>query len=140
MTHHAVYYDSDGRLTRSIELEDGWEIPTFAGEDYLLSDVFIDLNSHYTDGETFVSLGDAPDLYYEFDYTTKEWVYNETLEADAVRAKRNFLLLKSDWTHLSDAPLTLSERLAWAAYRADLRAVPDQTSFPSEVTWPTPPS
>lgn len=54
----------------------------------------------------------------------------------AVRAQRNQLLTESDWTQVADAPV---DRAAWAAYRQDLRDIPNQAGFPLNVSWPTKP-
>ena len=57
-------------------------------------------------------------------------------EARAVRAERDRLLLASDWTQLADSPLSDSGKAAWAAYRRELREVPEQAGFPDAVAWP----
>jgi len=65
------------------------------------------------------------------------------IEADAVwdevRGDRNALLAASDWTQVSDAPLTASEKQAWAAYRQTLRDIPQDFASPDDVTWPVAP-
>lgn len=57
------------------------------------------------------------------------------LEA-SVRQERDALLAASDWTQVADAPV---DQTAWATYRQELRDIPDQENFPSEVTWPVAP-
>lgn len=57
--------------------------------------------------------------------------------ADEIRAQRNKLLSTCDWTQLPDAPV---DQTAWAAYRQELRDVPDQVGFPASVVWPVAPS
>lgn len=59
------------------------------------------------------------------------------LEA-AIREDRDTLLFKSDWIE-SSTSLSLEKRNEWKAYRQKLREIPDQASFPWEVTWPTKP-
>lgn len=54
-----------------------------------------------------------------------------------VRDERNLLLAKSDWTQLSDSPVN---KQLWAEYRAALRNITEQESFPFNITWPIPPS
>jgi len=58
------------------------------------------------------------------------------LKADEVRGERDRLLAETDWTQVADAPV---DAQAWADYRQALRDVPDQTGFPSDVTWPSKP-
>ncbi len=56
---------------------------------------------------------------------------------DRVRAKRDRLLTASDWTQIADAPVV---SLEWQSYRQALRDVPEQSGFPDDVEWPTPPN
>ena len=50
---------------------------------------------------------------------------------------RNGLLKDSDWTQVPDAPV---DQAAWAAYRQQLRDLPDSTEDPRNPVWPTPPA
>jgi hypothetical protein len=52
---------------------------------------------------------------------------------DDIRYKRFQLLSLSDWTQLPDSPV---DQAAWAAYRQELRDVPQQAGFPENVVWP----
>jgi hypothetical protein len=54
-----------------------------------------------------------------------------------VRAQRDQLLTASDWTQLSDSPVT--DKAPWIAYRAALRNLPETQTDPTNITWPTPP-
>ena len=40
-----------------------------------------------------------------------------------LRSKRNSILASSDWTVLSDSPLSATEKTAWLEYRQDLRDI-----------------
>ena len=71
-------------------------------------------------------------------------VPQETLEAEELerywkkfKRERNIRLQRSDWTQVPDAPV---DSPAWATYRQELRDLPDNTTDPREVVWPTPPS
>lgn len=57
--------------------------------------------------------------------------------ADDIRAQRNALLAACDWTQVADAPV---DQAAWAVYRQELRDIPDQAGFPTDVVWPVAPS
>ena len=64
----------------------------------------------------------------------------EVAEATAVlaanmREKRDKLIAATDFYALSD--VSMSE--AMTKYRSDLRAVPEQSEFPTTITWPTAP-
>lgn len=54
-----------------------------------------------------------------------------------LRAERNRRLTACDWTQVADAPVDQS---AWAAYRAALRALPENTPDPLNPVWPQPPA
>jgi hypothetical protein len=60
--------------------------------------------------------------------TEQEWV--------AVRNQRHFLLTRSDWTQLPDAPV---DAAAWAVHRQALRDITTQ-SDPFNIVWPAVPS
>jgi|SRR5690348_7063010 len=59
--------------------------------------------------------------------------------ADAARAQRDALLTACDWTQANDSPLDATTKSNWATYRKSLRNVPQQTGFPTTITWPTVP-
>ncbi len=59
--------------------------------------------------------------------------------AGEVRAERNARISATDWTQLSDAPLTADRKAAFAAYRQALRDLPTQNGFPGAVEWPVEP-
>lgn len=59
---------------------------------------------------------------------------------DSALAKRNKLLVDSDWTQLPDVPLTDDQKLAWQNYRQSLRDMTDQPEWPNDPVWPVPPA
>jgi hypothetical protein len=59
---------------------------------------------------------------------------------DIVRANRNALLGNSDWTQLSDAPLTPEQKESWTDYRRQLRDLPQPYTTPEEVIYPDMPT
>jgi hypothetical protein len=58
---------------------------------------------------------------------------------DRVRVERDARLAACDWTQVADAPLTASEKTAWADYRQSLRDVPQDFDTPDDVVWPEQP-
>ena len=56
-----------------------------------------------------------------------------------VRGQRDRLLSACDWTQVADAPLTATEKQAWADYRQALRDIPQSFATPDEVVWPEAP-
>ena len=63
---------------------------------------------------------------------------NDRLAAEH-RATRNELLAASDWTVLTDSPLTTAKKTKWKTYRQALRDLPASEDWPN-VTFPEEPS
>ncbi len=59
----------------------------------------------------------------------------EVLAAE-LRARRDGLLSKCDWTQTVDAPLDEETQGKWAVYRQALRDIPQQEGFPFAVVFP----
>lgn len=60
-------------------------------------------------------------------------------EYGVIRAQRNALLTKSDWTQIPGSPLADEQKAAWATYRQQLRDLVIDGSCPLDFVWPTPP-
>lgn len=59
-----------------------------------------------------------------------------------VKKKRDYLLLMSDYTQLSDNGLTDEKKAEWRTYRQALRDLPqtyESATDKSDITWPTKP-
>lgn len=70
---------------------------------------------------------------------TQQEIENEIENAwNNVRRKRNRQLLDSDWTQVSDSPITETQQGLWRLYRQSLRDITLQPD-PFNIIWPTPP-
>ena len=58
----------------------------------------------------------------------------------SIRSKRNNLLSESDWTQVTDNPLTDAQRQDWAAYRQNLRNITENNTDPLTIVWPDKPT
>lgn len=58
----------------------------------------------------------------------------------SLRSQRNARLAACDWTQLADAHLSQEKKDAWAAYRQELRDLPDETQDPTAPEWPLDPT
>ena len=58
----------------------------------------------------------------------------------ALRYLRDIYLKESDWTQLTDSPLTDSKKIEWKTYRQSLRDLPATEADPENATFPTKPS
>lgn len=56
-----------------------------------------------------------------------------------VRIERNVRLAACDWTQLADCPLSTEQKAAWASYRQALRDLPDTSTDPDSIVWPSEP-
>ena len=60
-----------------------------------------------------------------------------------IRAQRAGLLEESDWTQVTDSPLTADKRTEWQTYRQELRDLPSKYAAATsrfEVEFPDPPT
>lgn len=74
-------------------------------------------------------------------WTTRSLTTDEVNEEKKIqRETRDTLLAECDWTQMPDSPLSDSKKTEWATYRTNLRNVPTQSGFPTNITWPTKPS
>ncbi len=102
----------------------------------------IDGSKYYIDvlTNTLVAIPEKPNLWFDFDFTTKQWVGNEVRARFDVNERRKKLLIASDWTQLPNNPLSTEKQTAWATYRQELRDITNQSEYPLNVTWPTKPN
>lgn len=79
---------------------------------------------------------------WTWDAVAWRWVPVPTTAALAaeVRAERGRRLTASDWAVTRATELGGPVPAVWSAYRAALRAMPEQPGFPASVQWPEPPS
>ena len=78
----------------------------------------------FTDGETTAAAQEAA-------YKAQK----DEEQAKNVRASRDTLIAKTDWTQCAD--ISAAVKAQWAPYRKALRDVPQQAGFPFNVIWPT---
>jgi hypothetical protein len=60
--------------------------------------------------------------------------------AASVREERDRKLAATDWTVLTDSPLTTAQKTRWKTYRTALRDITAAEGFPHTMEWPTEPS
>ena len=81
-------------------------------------------------GQTKPSYEEFKDVY--------DRVINFIVPFEQLRAKRNKLLMDTDWTQTIDVTLENDEE--WIKYRQTLRDLPAQIEDPKNFTWPEPPA
>lgn len=79
---------------------------------------------------------------WQWDAQLRRWqpVPTSAALAEELRRERDRRLAACDWVLLRAIELGQPVPAAWAAYRAALRALPDQPGFPAHVQWPALPA
>ena len=62
-----------------------------------------------------------------------------TVSIEDLRSDRDALLSTSDFTQLTDSPLSAEQKVLWTAYRQELRNLPGSYVPVANPEWPTPP-
>ena len=57
-----------------------------------------------------------------------------------IRMERDFFLQQSDWTQMSDSPLSSEKKQEWSVYRQELRDLPASIEVDLIVDFPDSPS
>ncbi len=88
------------------------------------------------DDDLFTSI-ENPDGSYTATSRTDEDIAEiklnkDTQQALSVRQIRNDKLKDCDWTQIADS---VTDKVAWATYRQELRDISNQTGFPWDITW-----
>ena len=104
-------------------------------------DGLIDGLDFYIINNIAIKIPEKPSEFHEFNFVTKQWVNTKTLEIESqiVKDKRNVLLQQSDWTQITNNPLSSEVQQQWATYRQQLRDITNQSGYPNSVIWPTKP-
>ena len=102
--------------------------------------VFVDGNydiNYYLDQGVVVKQPEQPSTLHMFDFQTKTWIFSSS----AIKGKRASLLEQSDWTDTLSSKTRLGDNVynQWQVYRQALRDIPQQSGYPQNVVWPTPP-
>lgn len=113
-------------------------------KDALGEDLGIENNVILIDG----TLTARPSKFHTYDSVTNALVDGSDAEKTAkvlqeVRELRASYLANSDWTQVTDCPLSDSEKAEWRTYRQALRDLPQTYSSATEksdIVWPTKPS
>lgn len=135
MKNYIVYNDK-GKILKSGYCQDiDYELQV--GESESILEGTADAATQYIDNGVVTDMPERPVGYYKFDYTQKAWVQDYDKADAEQRIKRSRLLKESDWTQLPDVPLT--NKPDWANYRQQLRDIPEQSGYPYNINWPTPP-
>ncbi len=118
-------------LEESEVIQYGWFPYTFVEAEKSDGDI--------SDGSTYSIEEDRVIEYEQVRKKTTEEIQSE-LESmwHQVRVQRNILLSETDWTQLSDSPLSPEMKIEWQEYRQKLRDITAEPS-PYGLGWPSKP-
>lgn len=90
-----------------------------------------------------------PDLFCPIEQWTiqgtqciRSWTFTDQDQESSwthQRAVRDKLIAESDWTQVSDSPLSSEKKTEWAAYRQQLRNIPQTYQKAQDIVWPEKP-
>lgn len=107
--------------------------------DFVIQDKADFIHTHYWDGD-WKEREPSPNNHST--WVDGEWVWSQEDLMNEVRYVRNRLISITDWTQLSDSPLSTDMKNAWAGYRQELRDlefVDSNITNIDQVVWPTQP-
>jgi len=105
-----------------------------------IAEGFVQIGQNYrNDDGQICNIPSSPGIGYKFDYSAKQWVLDVNVLDENARSTRAKLLVNSDWTQIPNGPLTIEVQQEWASYRQQLRDVTEQSGYPVNIIWPTPP-
>lgn len=134
---YTIYDSTTGQILRVVTTN---EIDSQVGQGESFIEGEFDDVSYYIENDSAVQIPPQPSQYSIFDFTTKQWVLNPDLASSDVLTARNKLLFSTDWTQIPNNPLTSEMQAEWAAYRQELRDIPQQSGYPYNVVWPVAPT
>lgn len=134
---YTIYDSTTGQILRVVNTN---EIDSQVGQGESFIEGEFDDVSYYIENDAAVQIPPQPSQYSVFDFTTKQWVLNPDLASADVLTARNKLLFSTDWTQIPNNPLTSEVQAEWAAYRQELRDIPQQSGYPYNVVWPVAPA
>lgn len=76
------------------------------------------------DGESIIQGMASDDKHMIVNGEVVDKPVDNSVDMVQVRQKRNRMLSQTDWTQVSDAPLSTEEKSKWATYRQQLRDLP----------------
>ena len=131
-----IIYGADGFVRRVVTLAEGVDIHDMlsGGESFI--EGFAEPGVDKVVNGELVTAPLRPSAFHVFDKQSFSWVLDHTFAWPIVRAKRQQLLVASDWTQFAD--VSLPNKAEWAMYRQALRDVTEQ-SDPLNIVWPVAP-
>jgi hypothetical protein len=139
---YTIYNSTTGQILSTVDISES-EINNIAGNNSYIEGQ-INSNLYYINDGLPVEKSinpSTPELIYDYDYNLKQWQLIIDNRHDMSRQQRNNQLSLIDRVNpIRYASLTTDEQQELIAYRQALLDVPQQSGFPSDITWPAKPT
>ena len=138
---YTIYNIATGQVTKSVQCQDN-DYGTLDSSLGVL-DQYVPPGYYINDGvPTMMPIKPTAGSEYYFDYATKTWQLDPNKAVYVMRALRDTLLnehidpVNPVWYN----SLTAEQQQELQTYRQALLDVPDQSGFPTAISWPTKPT
>lgn len=140
--NYTKYNSTTGEITATLVITDLASVAANLSDSNWISGSYI-TDTHYIDIETQtpVEKPAKPSNNHTWNINTKSWQLDIATFADQLRTQRSWLLSQIDRVNpIWYASLTTDQQTELQAYRTDLLNVPQQSGFPTNITWPSKPA
>ena len=140
--NYTKYNSTTGEITATLVITDLASVAANLSDSNWISGSYI-TDTHYIDIETQtpVEKPAKPSNNHTWNINTKSWHLDIATFADQLRTQRSWLLSQIDRVNpIWYASLTTDQQTELQAYRTDLLNVPQQSGFPTNITWPSKPA
>jgi hypothetical protein len=140
--NYTIYNLTTGQITGTISTGDS-ELAqqNLQNLDYIIGN--FNAKQYYIENEQAIAKPVKPidHPFYVFDYSDKNWKVDIDSMQRQMRSLRDEMLSQVDRVNpVRYATLTTQQQTELAAYRQALLDVPQQASFPTDVSWPAKPA
>lgn len=122
----------------NFHLMDNQSLKQYGWYPFTFVEIEISSNQVYDGSEFVIGENEVTEYQKVRDKTEDEILNDIENEWNSIRLQRNMLLSESDWTQLSDSPLTIEKQNEWKIYRQELRDITKQSN-PFSISWPIKP-
>ena len=140
--NYTKYNSTTGEITATLVITDLASVAVNLSDSSWIPGSYI-TDTHYIDIETQtpVEKPAKPSNNHTWNINTKSWQLDIATFADQLRTQRSWLLSQIDRVNpIWYASLTTDQQTELQAYRTDLLNVPQQSGFPTNITWPSKPA
>ena len=140
---YTIYDTSTGKILRHIECDAS--AIQLQCDHWMGSETVSWVENHYSGSEYKITNGQAealspkPGPFYFWNHVTNEWAVDTDLLVSTLTRKRSDLLAQTDWLVTRQQETGVSMPAEWLTYRQQLRDITQQSGWPTNVIWPTPP-